>query len=530
MNHQHDSQDLHTTDTIDSTETIDQGRRRVLLLGMFGAVGTSAAAFGLLPKNLLADSLPASTATAPLKEPIVFASSGGTLQATLRATTKATTVAGQLISGTMTYNGHYPGPTLQVKPGDHILLKVHNNLDLTAAAAPNPHPGATHNHAAAMTVPPANTLNTHFHGMHVSPLPKADDIYLATPFGGSYDYDFQIPANHPGGLYWYHPHVHGVVDNQIYAGLAGLLVVEGGAAQIPALQGARKRLMALKNIAIANGALATGVAPADQLHTLNGQLAPSIGIHPGETQLWQVANIGNEPYYKLSLDGHRFTVVAEDGAMLWESYTTDTLLVPPGKRFEFTVTGGKAGSYAFRTLGYNSGPFGDWRAAQLATMVVAGKLDTPRTVPVQLDEPPAYLTGPIVKRRYLRFSEGFDLSTNMPYFDINGKTFEALRNGAQVKLGTTEEWLIYNDSNRSLNEGGVAEDHPFHIHVNSFIVTEIDGMPVKAYGTQDVVNVLPGQKVLIRMAFPDFIGKSVFHCHILFHEDNGMMANFEIVP
>jgi len=493
----------------------DLGRRRVLFLGMFGLIDGTTAALGLLPRSLLAASLPAPVA---LKEPPVRASSVGVLQATLQATTKAVTVAGQVITGAMTYSGHYPGPTLRVRPGDRIRLKVRNNLDLPAPTQ-----------ASAMPMSPS-TLNTHFHGLHVSPLPKADDIYLEIPFGESYDYDFQVPPDHPGGLYWYHPHVHGVVDTQIYAGLAGMLLVDGGAELIPALQGARQRLLALKNIAIKDGALATGVAPADQLQTVNGQLAPTIAIRPGETQLWRVVNMGNEPYYKLSLDGHTFTVVAEDGSMLWESYMTDTLLLPPGKRFEFTVTGGKAGSYAFRTQGYNSGPFGGWAAAELATLVVAGKQDTPREVPVYLGEPPAYLTAPVAKRRYIRFSEGFNADANMPYFEINKKVYQPLRNGAQIKLGTTEEWLIYNDSNLSLQEGGVAEDHPFHIHVNDFTVTEIDGKPVKAYGSQDVVNVLPGQKVLIRMNFPDFVGKSVFHCHILFHEDNGMMANFEIVP
>jgi len=492
------------------------GRRRVLFLGMFGAIGGAAAALGFLPRSLSAQTL--AIGDASLKEPPVVASSGGVLQATLQATTKPAKVAGQLITGAMTYNGHYPGPTLRVKPGDRIRLTVRNNLNVPGTAQAN-----------SMGTTP-DMLNTHFHGLHVSPLPKADDIYLETRFGESYDYDFQIPVDHSGGLYWYHPHVHGVVDTQIYAGLAGMLLVEGGAERVPALQGVRQRLLALKNVAVKDGALATGVAPADQQHTVNGQLATTIAIRPGETQLWRVVNMGNEPYYQLSLDGHTFTVVAEDGSMLWESYTADTLLLPPGKRFEFTVTGGKAGRYSFRTQGYNSGPFGGWTAAELATLIVSGSKDTPREIPVQLGEAPAYLSGPVAKRRYIRFSDGFNTVTNMPYFEINGKVFEPLRNGAQIKLGTTEEWLIYNDSDRSLAEGGVAEDHPFHIHVNNFTVTEIDGKPVKAYGGKDVVNVLPGQKVLIRMAFPDFVGKSVFHCHILFHEDNGMMANFEIVP
>lgn len=493
----------------------DLGRRRVLFLGMFGVIGGTTAALGLWPKNLLAATLPATGAT--LREPPVIASNNGVLQATLHATTKPVTVAGQLITGTMTYNGHYPGTTLRVKPGDRIRLSVRNNLDLPPTQA------------NGMAMSPA-ILNTHFHGMHVSPQPKADDIYLEIPFGKSYDYDFQIPSGHPGGLYWYHPHVHGVTDTQNYSGLAGMLLVDGGAEQMPALQGAKQRLLALKNIAIKDGALASGVKPADQQHTVNGQLVPTIAIRPGETQLWRVVNIGNEPYYKISLDGHIFTVVAEDGSMLWESYTTDTLLLPPGKRFEFTVTGGKAGSYTFRTQGYNSGPFGGWTAAELATLIVAGATDTSREVPVYLGEPPAYLTAPVATRRYIRFSEGFNADANMPYFEVNGRVYKPLRNGAQIKLGSTEEWLIYNDSDRALQEGGVAEDHPFHIHVNDFVVTEIDGKPVKAYGSQDTMNVLPGQKILIRITFPDFVGKSVFHCHILFHEDNGMMANFEIVP
>lgn len=511
MTDQHEIQEDHDTDL---------GRRRVLFLGTFGAIGATAATLGLFPQSLSAKSLAAATVNGvALKEPPVLISSNGVLQATLQATTKPAKVAGQLITGTMTYNGHYPGPTLRVKPGDHIRLKVSNNLKLANMAQ-------TADMAMAMST---NMLNTHFHGLHVSPLPKADYIYLETPFGESYDYDFQIPADHPGGLYWYHPHVHGVVDAQIYAGLAGMLMVEGGAEQIPALQGVRQRLLALKNVAIKDGALATGLTPPEQQHTVNGQLTPTITIRPGETQLWRVVNMGNDPYYQLSLDGHMFTVVAEDGSMLWESYTTETLLLPPGKRFEFTVTGAKAGSYTFRTQGYNSGPFGGWTAAELATLVVSGSKDIPRKIPTYLGEPPAYLTGPVAKRRFIRFSEGFTAAAG-PYFEINGKLFEPLANGAQVKLGTTEEWLIYNDIKQTEAEGGAVEDHPFHIHVNDFTVTEIDGKPVKAYGSQDIVNVLPGQKVLIRMAFPDFIGKSVFHCHILFHEDNGMMANFEIVP
>lgn len=493
---------------------VDQERRRMLYLGAGLAAGGATGMLGYAPRGWADGAVLES-----FQEPPLLVSRGGVLQTALRATTVPASVAGQRITGTMTYDGHYPGPTLKVKPGDRIRLTVHNRLEL---------PNASATPTAAMAMQP-NVLNTHFHGMHVSPLPKADNIYLEIPFGDSYHYDFQIPPDHPGGLYWYHPHVHGVVDAQIYAGLAGLLLVEGGAEKIPALQGVKSRLLALKNIAIKQGALATGVAAEKQSHTVNGQTEPTLVIRPGETQLWRVANIGNEAYYQLSLDGHGFTVVAEDGAMLWESYTTDTLLFPPGKRFEFAVTGGATGSYGLRTQGYNSGPFGDWQPALLATLNVAGKADTPRQIPQQLGEAPAYLSGPVAKRRVIRFSEGFTKADG-PYFELNGKMFEPMRVDTRVKLGSTEEWLLFNDIKTTKQEDGAVEDHPFHIHVNNFVVTEIDGQPVKAYGSQDIVNVKPGEKILIRMAFADFVGESVFHCHILFHEDNGMMANFKIEP
>ena len=112
-----------------------------------------------------------------------------------------------------------------------------------------------------------------------------------------------------------------------------------------------------------------------------------------------------------------------------------------------------------------------------------------------------------------------DDATNQ--FFINGKQFDPDRVDVEVKLGTTEEWTLRNST----------EQHPFHIHVNDFQVISIDGKPYDADGLQDTVRMLPKQDaVVIRIRFTDFTGKFVFHCHILNHEDNGMMAVVEVVP
>jgi FtsP/CotA-like multicopper oxidase with cupredoxin domain len=114
------------------------------------------------------------------------------------------------------------------------------------------------------------------------------------------------------------------------------------------------------------------------------------------------------------------------------------------------------------------------------------------------------------------FSE--DESTNT--FFINDKEFDPDRVDVRPRLGTVEEWTLRNASN---------EQHPFHIHVNDFQVVSVGSEPYEAHGRQDTVPLLPGGDVVIRTPFADFTAKFVFHCHILNHEDAGMMAVVEVV-
>ena len=104
---------------------------------------------------------------------------------------------------------------------------------------------------------------------------------------------------------------------------------------------------------------------------------------------------------------------------------------------------------------------------------------------------------------------------------IDGKQFDPNRVDQQVKLGTMEEWTIRNDTE---------ELHPFHIHINDFQVMSINGEPYEAHSLQDTIPLPIHGEVVIRIPFRDYTGKFVYHCHILNHEDNGMMGIVEVVP
>lgn len=188
---------------------------------------------------------------------------------------------------------------------------------------------------------------------------------------------------------------------------------------------------------------------------------------------------------------------------------------------EVLVQGGPRGVYHLRTLYYDQGTDGDqYPEVTLATLVSEGKkkkrvaLPTTDQFPVVED----LRTQPIANRRTLVFSE--DPDTNQFY--INGAQFDENRVDTTVNLGAVEEWTIQNVSN---------EEHVFHIHQLDFQVIEVDGKPVPFTGRQDVVN-LPVQsevKVLIPFTNPVIVGKFVYHCHIVAHEDNGMMAVIQVV-
>ena len=184
------------------------------------------------------------------------------------------------------------------------------------------------------------------------------------------------------------------------------------------------------------------------------------------------------------------------------------------------MQGGKSGAYQFRTLAFNTGKDGNnYPEVGLATVVSQGRQQTPLQLPTRLPPVPDMRKLQITNRRTITFSESDDPDA---YF-INGKTFDHHRVDTTVKLGSVEEWTLVNASD---------EMHTFHIHQLDFQVTELNGKPVEFIGYQDNVNMPSNSTIKMILPFTDpiIVGKFVYHCHILNHEDKGMMATIEVVP
>jgi FtsP/CotA-like multicopper oxidase with cupredoxin domain len=401
--------------------------------------------------------------------------------------------------------------------------------------------------------------NVHFHGLHIDPSSHSDDDFLCVAPGDTYTYRLAIPANHPQGTYWYHSHamstacpdgvtgpisgadgdangdangdgMTGDVENQIFAGLSGALIVGDDRTLLPpAYRHITAHTLVLKDVQIdpagdiVQNTSSTKIdSNAPTIRLVNGLLRPVLTMRPNETQLWRLINAGADIFYKLRLDGYRFTVVGEDGVPVAGITTTDTLLLPPAKRYDVLVTANSAaGSSWLRTTAYSNGPQGDqYPDTALVQLRVVGPATglLPQPTGAVRTAPASLVGAPIAQQRTVDLSESPDGLT----FFINGKQFDPDTSvfPDPAHLGTVEEWTI-------LNESG--EDHPFHLHTTTFQEMSVNGTAVPYTHMQDIVVVphasggVPG-KVVIRVPIEDFPGRWLFHCHIAAHEDNGMMS------
>jgi FtsP/CotA-like multicopper oxidase with cupredoxin domain len=423
----------------------------------------------------------------------VLHSVDGVLAATLTAAPQRVRV-GDLALDAMAFNGDYAGPVLRVRPGDTLRLRLVNRL--------------------------TQPTNLHFHGMHSSPLGNGDNVHIAVPAGESFDYELAVPPDQPPGLYWYHSHLHGVSARQVMGGLSGALVVEGLEAQFPQLAGIDEHLFVLKDMTFDDD---TGDGRIDdELHglvqSINGALRTDLAMRPGETQLWRFTNQSANLYAHVALAGHRFRVIAEDGEAATRETTATVLDIKPASRIEVLVDAGAAGDYALLSRGAPSGASPD---RELGHLVVAGA--PAATVPPLAGFPavPDLRGAHIDTARLVVFTQTTARTPAAQRFFINGRLFDPTRIDVRVPLGNVEEWTVRNDSD---------DMHVFHIHQLGFQVVEVNGQPVPFAGRIDTVRVPERGEVKLRMAFTDplIVGRFMFHCHVLRHEDQGMMAHIEV--
>ncbi|HTU83116.1 MAG TPA: multicopper oxidase domain-containing protein [Candidatus Acidoferrales bacterium] len=436
---------------------------------------------------------------------------------------------------TFVYRGDYDvAPTIEVAPGDTIDVELSDGLPAGKGMA--------------------SDVNLHFHGLGSSPMRPGDDVLtmLAKPFG-SLHYVVHVPASQPPGLYWYHAHVHGETDYQVgQGGMSGALVVEGIAKRIPALAKLPEHVLMVRELGTGAGDVVRAAAaplptappnttpcaplPGDTVLTVNRILRPTIRVAPGRPEFFGVVNATGHRFLDLSIDGAVLHVVAIDGYPVAAypgnpaSLTETHVLVAPAGRVEFVAAVSHAGY--LRTACYDSGPIGDPDPAQTLVRltpsgsgsVLAGSgawesASAPRS---------ALVLPPPAADRVVRFSE-----KGGTIFYINGKAFEPQAPPMfVVRTGTIERWTVYNET---------SEVHDFHIHQVHFLVQTVDGKPVRRNVWRDTV-VVPvrtrladgrwkpgGVTMLLDFRSPIIKGTFVFHCHILDHEDRGMMAKIQAI-
>lgn len=398
------------------------------------------------------------------------------------------------------YDGGIPGPVLEAREGDRVIVHFTNRL-------------------------PEST-SVHWHGVHLPVESDGSPFDLVAP-GESRVYTF-TPGPGSAGTYWYHPHPHHHTASQVARGLYGGLVVR--AADDPLPSSLTEQLLVLSdNRFNADGSLDLP-APTDpaartdfengregDVLFVNGEVMPTIRMRAGEVQRWRVVNASAGRYYRLAIPGHTLLHVGSDGGLFERAREVDEILLATGERVELLVRGSAApGTRAvLQSLPYDryipqTRPLG-WELPR--DLLTVEYTDEAPVAPIALPERlrPIEPLDPTAATatRVMVMTQGF----------INGATMDMSRVDVSARVGATEIWQI---------ENLVGMDHPFHLHGFQFQVLDRNGVPEPFRSWKDTVNVPRHETARFIVRYDDHPGKWMFHCHILNHEDHGMMGILEL--
>ncbi len=473
-------------------------------------------------------------------------------------------------------------PTLHVRPGDHLIITVTNNTTSQPfnmmIDPPNCGPGGT-----TMTL---SSLNIHYHGTNTSPTCGQDEVIKTLiNYGQTFQYNVAFPTNEPPGLYWYHPHVHGIAEHALLGGASGAIVVDGIEDVQPAVSDLRQRIFVLRDQAtvqsLQNPPVTEGAGgdpngvPFQDL-TVNNittntttdttQNPPTTSYTPaivnmeaGEKEFWRVSNSTADTILDLqvqfdgvpqtiqlvAIDG--VSVNSQDGVQPGGMIPVTHFRLPPASRMEFIVNAPASSVKLaqFVTLNILSGANGDDAPnrpifnIQLAgeeevQMQTAAEHRVGRFTALNPNQKrfAGLATAPIAVKRVVFFNE---IQPTQFFMDVQGQPEKQFDPNAPPAItatqGTVEEWTVENHT---------LENHEFHFHQVHFLVESQNNFkinndqpppPVKGQYL-DMIEVPnwdgntahPFPSVTLRIDFRGSdIGVFVFHCHILGHEDLGMM-------
>lgn len=368
----------------------DISRRNALILGGVGIGGVAIGGTGFVVNQKSARQQASEVASgATLVQPTELRSTAGMLTVALESSSQQVRIAGRNVRA-LSYNGGVPGPTLRVRAGDILNVSLRNGL--------------------------TDPSNLHVHGLHVSPENNSDNMFVTVDAGDSFDYRYELPANHPPGVYWYHPHHHGLVADQVFGGLYGAIIVED-AEEIPAT---RERVLVISDMTFDSSGTISAATEMEkmsgregELVLVNGQLSPALSAGAGERERWRVINACTSRYLRLRLDGQQLTLLGIDSGRFETARDVDEVVLAPGNRADLLVTA-RAGTSILRALRYDRGATGGMMGGgttssadvALATFAVAGADTAAFTaVPDQL-APRDLRSAAVTARRELVFAMG----------------------------------------------------------------------------------------------------------------------------
>ncbi|MFN8126702.1 MAG: multicopper oxidase domain-containing protein [Candidatus Nanopelagicales bacterium] len=407
-----------------------------------------------------------------------------------------------LVSPTIGFDGDYLGPTLLMRRGDRVRVDVTNDLD------------------EATTV--------HWHGLHVPARMDGGPHQMVAP-GGKWHPRWTV--DQPAATLWYHPHPHGQTAQQVYRGLAGLLLIADPAhtpAALPHRYGVDDVPLVVQDKTFTDGGELV-VDPVGKVSTgflgdtivVNGAAGPVRDVTTEAVRL-RLLNASNSRFYDFAFDDSRpFAVVASDGGLLAEPVATDHVQLSPGERAEIVVRFRPGESI---TLSSRHPDFG--HGIEASDRFGGGGFPI-----VRFQAAPTLAPSPVLPRHLADVPAPDEASARgerrfaIMGRAINGRPMDLGRIDEVVPLGQAEVWTITNED---------PQPHNFHVHDGSFRVLSVDGAPPAAVqaGYKDTVYVPPRATVKILVRFTDYADPRMpymFHCHLLLHEDLGVMGQFVVV-
>ena len=447
------------------------------------------------------------------------------------------------------YNGTSPGPTLNIRAGDTLKIKLINDLEAETEMSKKPEMGS-------FRLP--NTTNLHLHGLHISPLQPADDVSIRINPGEYVEYVYEIPTDHAPGIHWYHPHFHGSAALQVFSGAFGLLQVLGDEGDSSTLTTITIPIQYLDFIGDDSRELSQQSIPL--LQKLSGDLTKSSSEFTGDKKDYFVLDGSIAPTYTLrQCENTRLRIVyAAAGSQL--NMTVQSTAIAPGVNCENMCTMqllGRDGHQLSRYPRIVKGPIFVPAGGRVDILIrcVADTIvckhqlltDGVLLANFNVDAQPICqaLISPLSlsNRHESRYTSDLTKAKIKSHNKLNIVVVDGhgcrYRTSSPI-IGNKDGWYAEDEKKDTRHIVSLHEvqeykltdsiNHPFHIHVSPFqIISGVTPAAVGNFEYGDWADTVQFTSLIFRTRPVDFIGPQMFHCHVLSHEDQGCMAQIQIV-